>query len=329
MKENFEVKLRLNNDNKRKLVIINEIIEDYSAQGYTLTLRQLYYQLVTKNIIPNNTKEYGKLSNLLKKGRMAGIVDWDAIEDRQRIPKIPYSADDIPDALDDLLRQYRLDRMKNQDVIVEVWSEKDALSGILYEITSKYHVRLVINRGYSSITAIYDAYKRFKEAIIDEKKVYVLYFGDHDPSGLDMIRDIKERLMNLLMIGLLREKAEDMKNMTNDDEEFKEMIDSHMGWVQEHLSVIHVGLTYDQVLEFNPPPNPAKEDDPRSKGYKAQYGTSSWEVDALPPNILNELLTEAIEAEIALSKYEEILAQEEEDKYKLEKVKNKFNEGEV
>jgi len=330
MKESFEIKLRLNNANKRKLVIINDIIEEYSAQGYKLTLRQLYYQLVTKNIIVNNTKEYGKLSKLLKIGRMAGVVDWDAIEDRQRVPKIPYSADDIPGALDDLLSQYRLDRMKNQNVLVEVWSEKDALSGILYEITKKYHIRLVINRGYGSVTAMYDAYKRFKEAITDEKCVYVLYFGDHDPSGLDMIRDIKERLLyDLLSIGIVRDKLDEWKRAVGDGDELTDMAQSHIGWIEEHFEVEHVGLTYSQVLDFNPPPNPAKDSDPRAKWYKDKYGESSWEVDALPPDALNELLTDAIESKIDMGKFEEMIAQEDDDKYKLEEVKNKFNEGEV
>lgn len=324
MKEIFDIKLRLNNDNKRKLVIINEIIEEYSAQGYTLTLRQLYYQLVTKNIIDNNTKEYGKLSNLLKKGRMAGIIDWDAIEDRQRVPKIPYSADNIPDALDDLLNQYRLDRMHNQDVLIEVWSEKDALSGILYEITSKYHVRLVINRGYGSITAIYDAYKRFRKAIINEKPVYVLYFGDHDPSGLDMVRDIRERLLNLLTFGITRDKINDFKKVAN-NEDLRDMINSHIVWVKSLFEVHHIGLTYDQVLEYEPPPNPAKENDPRSRWYKENYGNSSWEVDALRPDILNSLLTEAIEDKISMIKFGEVLEQENKDKDKLEEVKNNFN----
>lgn len=92
--------------------MINDIIEEYQAQGYRLTLRQLYYQLVSRDVIPNKVTEYSKLSTLLKEGRIGGIVDWDAIEDRLRRPSLPYYVAGIEDALEDTINQYRLDRMK-------------------------------------------------------------------------------------------------------------------------------------------------------------------------------------------------------------------------
>lgn len=145
MKKKFR-DVRLSKANMIRLEIINSIIEEYQHQGYVLTLRQLYYQLVSRDIIPNKPAEYSKLSILLKEGRMGGIVDWDAIEDRLRRPNIPYYVDGIEDAIEDTVKQYRLDRMLGQDTYIEVWVEKDALSGVLKRITEKYHIRILVNR---------------------------------------------------------------------------------------------------------------------------------------------------------------------------------------
>ena len=180
--------------NMEYLQKINGILESYQLQGYVLTLRQLYYQLVSKAIIPNAMSEYHKLSTVCTKARMGGMMDWHAIEDRIRVPQVPYYVTDIEDALQETINQYRLDRMSNQHVYIEVWIEKDALSGVFLPVTEKYHIRLMVNRGYSSISAMYKAANRFK---FNSKENIILYFGDHDPSGLDMIRDIDDRLTEL------------------------------------------------------------------------------------------------------------------------------------
>lgn len=120
MKERFR-KIRLSKKNLEKLALINSIIEEYSADGYKLTLRQLYYQLVSRDVIPNKQSEYAKISTLLKEGRMAGIVDWEAIEDRLRLPHITYSNTSPEQAIEDAIDQYRLDRQEGQDTYLEVW----------------------------------------------------------------------------------------------------------------------------------------------------------------------------------------------------------------
>lgn len=285
MKKKFRDKLHLNKNNEKQLMIINKIIDEYAEEGYTLTLRQLYYQLVSRDIIPNQQKEYAKLSSLLVKGRMAGIVDWEAIEDRIRVPFLPYWVTDIKDAINDTIEQYRLDRQKNQDVYIELWVEKDALSGVLRRITSHYHINLMVNRGYSSCTAIHDAYQRLKRYEIEGKQTYILYLGDHDPSGLDMIRDIKERL-----------------------EEFG-----------VYPEVRHIGLTQQQIKKFNPPPNPAKITDPRAKWYISEFGKTSWEVDALNPKVLHQLVRDNVEKLIDMDLFNKQVKKEEIDKKKLRK----------
>ena len=265
-----------------KVVLINNIIDEYQKQGYKLTLRQLYYQLVSRDLIPNKVQEYAKLSALLVKARMSGMVDWNAIEDRLRVPKLPYWVTGIQDAIDDTISQYRLNRQAGQPKYVEVMVEKDALSNVLYRVTSKYHIRLMVNRGYSSCTAMHDTYMRMRGQG-DTRPLYILYLGDHDPSGLDMIRDVRERL-----------------------EEFGCHIDMH-----------HLAITKNQIAQYNPPPNPAKISDPRARWYINQHGATSWEVDALPPNVLHNVLENAITSLIDMNMYNHMVAQEDIDKEKL------------
>ena len=280
MKETFSEKLRLSKSNIERLSTINSILEDYRKQGYVLTLRQLYYQLVSRDIIPNQQKEYAKLSQLLTKGRMGGVVDWEIIEDRIRRPQIPYYVNDVEDAIKDTIDQYRLNRQEGQDTYIELWIEKDALSGVLKRITEKYHIHLMVNRGYSSTSAMYDAHQRFKRAIKRNQKCKILYLGDHDPSGLDMIRDIKNRL----------------------DEFYVD------------VEVKQIGLTQHQIKQYSPPPNPAKITDPRAKDYIKEFGNVSYEVDALTPQVLNTLVEFNIRNIIDLEMYQEVLDKEELDK---------------
>lgn len=305
MKQAFDSKLRLNTDNKKQLDVINEIIEDYRQQGYKLTLRQLYYQLVSRDVIPNNVKEYAKISNLLKKGRMAGVVDWDAIEDRIRVPKLPYWVYDIPDAINDTIKHYRLNRQKDQDFYIELWVEKDALSGVLSRKTYHYHINLMVNRGYSSVTAMYDAYNRIKNA---GKPAIIFYLGDHDPSGLDMVRDIRDRLQDF---GLSCYEGDNFNEMSDKGSDF---------------AIKHIGLTWNQIQQYNPPPNPAKTTDPRSKWYIDKYGATSWEVDALNPDVLHQIIDREIQAVINEDRFNQQLEQEEADKEILRGVSEDFKD---
>ena len=303
MKQSFRDKLHLNKKNKELLETINEIIEEYSMEGYKLTLRQLYYQLVSRDIIPNEQKEYAKLSRLLTEGRMAGFVDWSAIEDRNRKPHILYSVDDIDEAIEDTINQYRLDRQEGQDVYVELWVEKDALSGVLKRVTQKYHIKLIVNKGYSSTSAMYNAYERFSDKLNDGKKVVILYLGDHDPSGLDMIRDIHQRSCEFF-IG-------DSIDFVGDDEE------------NPDFQIKPIGLTMEQIKKFNPPPNPAKLKDPRGTGYIKKYGNVAWEVDALNPETLLELVKKNVEKLIDMDLFNDQLLKEEDDKEKLREMLDK------
>jgi len=303
------------------------IVQRYIGEGYRLTLRQLYYQLVSGDIIPNDDVVYKKMSSILDDLRYSGQIDWDAIEDRGRVPFLPYWAEGPADAMNDIIEQYRLNRMDDQDFSLEVWTEKDAISGILKRVTSEFHVRLVVNKGYSSSSAMHGAYLRFAKMINAGKKIKILYFGDHDASGLDMLRDIEERLLffmaagnkiewqengwwerwldngfniyDLESEGLVPEKtvqrlmSENESSTDEDDERFDEGV--KMFYLKQNwFEVIPIGLTLDQIEEFRPPPNPAKITDPRAKWYIEKYGDLSWEVDALRPDVMTGIVRDKI-----------------------------------
>jgi hypothetical protein len=286
----------LTKSNQAKLATINAIVEEYQAQRLVLTLRQLYYQLVSRDIIPNKQAEYAKLSRILKEGRMSGIVDWDAIEDRLRVVETRPSWDSPKGILESAAYSYQKKRLEGQKNYLEVWVEKDALSGVLSRVTAPYHVPIMVNRGYSSASAMFDAWERFKN--VPQKNVTILYLGDHDPSGMDMIRDNYDRIM--------------------------EFQNGNQGkWF--NFEVVPIALTAEQIAQYDPPPNPAKMSDPRAYNYVKEHGDTSWEVDALRPEVLNQLLIDNIESRIDKQLYDEILLLEMSDKDKLDKVAKKYD----
>lgn len=225
--------------------ICNNIIDEYIQQDLKLTLRQLYYQLVSKNVISNSEREYSRLSDIVSSARLAGLVDWDAIEDRVRRSHRKSEFDNLEDLIHSAISSYRLPRWKEQQYYVELWVEKDALAGVLLPIADKYHVTLMVNRGYSSQSAMYESAQRITSRMIEynNKTGMILYLGDFDPSGEDMVRDIQER-MNLFGVD---------------------------------VSVVKLALTMEQVKEYNPPPNPAKISDPRAYAFIEKFGKYSWE----------------------------------------------------
>lgn len=285
---------KLNKKSMSHLITINEIVADYQSQGYKLTLRHLYYQLVSRNIIPNQDREYKNLSRVLTEGRMAGIVDWDAIEDRLRQPQNVWAVNNIAEAFEAIQDQYRLKRQKGQSTYVEVWVEKDAISNVLKRVTQKYGINILVNRGYGSVTAMYDAFQRYKNEMKyrGATEVVILYLGDHDPSGLDMIRDISERIGEM---------------MESKDLEYA-------------FTVKPIALTMDQIREFDPPPNPAKLSDSRSDGYISRHGAQSWEVDALPPESLHSILENAIIDEIDMYLYDDMISKEKLHKIRIDEI---------
>ena len=268
----------------------NAIIAEYEAQDLRMTLRQLYYQFVSRDVIPNTEKSYKRLGSIISDGRLAGQIDWDAIEDRARQPQTPAHWSNVRDALESRLRAFRLNRWADQAKRVELWVEKDALAGVLWPIASRWHITLMVNRGYSSSSAMYESAVRLQNGARPMQPKIVLYLGDHDPSGEDMVRDVRDRLV---MFGV------------------------------RGLEVSKVALTMAQVRQYDPPPNPAKLTDSRAAAYVEEHGDESWEVDALPPDVLTRLVETAIQEHVDVRRMRAI--QREEDAQR-ERV-NEFLEG--
>jgi hypothetical protein len=281
---------------------------------------------VSRDVVPNKSEEYNKLSKLLKEGRMGGIVDWDAIEDRLRVPKKPSSFNSPKEILEVATKQFALPRMDGQTTYIEVWVEKDALSGVLSRVTQPYHIPILVNRGYSSASAMHDAYERFEDAIKKSaKKIKILYLGDFDPSGVDMLRDIEERICEFFlgkrggfekwMVTSERPNGKKKKRSCSYHPDLWRQICKEKYGID--FEIISIALTQEQIQEHEPPPNPAKITDPRHAKFSIEHGDTSWEVDALPPEVLNQILTDSIENNIDRAVYDKILENEEKGRKKL------------
>lgn len=245
-------------DKTLKLIqLINSIVEEYHEQGYDLTLRQVYYQLVARGYIPNNERSYKNLGNVLNDGRLAGLIDWNSIVDRTRNLRRNSHWDTPKDIIQSAAYQFALDKWKDQPNYVEVWVEKDALVGVVGQICNNLDVPYFSCRGYVSQSEMWTAARRFISERNRRESCTILHLGDHDPSGIDMTRDIQERLS---MFGA-------------------------------EVNVKRIALTMSQVELYNPPPNPTKLTDARAGSYLSTYGEECWELDALDPSVMSELIS--------------------------------------
>lgn len=278
----------------------NEIIKDYAAQGLDLTLRQVYYQFVSRGWLPNNQTEYKRLGSILNDARMAGEISWDAIEDRTRNLRGKSHWDDPADILRAAAQSYAEDLWDTQDCYVEVWIEKDALVGVLEAVCPKNDVPFFSCRGYTSQSEMWSAAMRLNRAARrGRRQPVVIHLGDHDPSGVDMSRDIRDRL-NLFSNASFGDAPKFDRN-----------------WRPVEIEVRRIALTMDQVQQYQPPPNPAKLTDARAEGYLAQFGDESWELDALEPRTLIQLIQAEIDSCRNMEAWEARVAQQEDNRRKI------------
>lgn len=173
--------------------LINQVIDEYSNQGYELTLRQAYYQLVARGYIPNNERSYKNVGNLINDGRLAGLIDWHAITDRTRNLRSNGHWDNPADVIASARYSYLLDKWEGQSNYVEVWVEKDALVDIVGQACRPIDTPYFSCRGYTSQSEMWSAAQRFIRQNRKREGCFII-LGDHDPSGIDMTRDIQERL---------------------------------------------------------------------------------------------------------------------------------------
>ena len=270
---------RFNRSSLEVIDTANGIIETYKEEGYDLTLRQLYYQFVAGDLFPDDRKwrlegsrwvrdpdgtknaepNYKWLGDKINDGRLAGLVDWDSIVDRTRSFEKLSHWDSPQDFIESVAGQYGIDTREDQADYIEVWVEKDALVSVVEHACVPEDVGFLSCRGYLSQSTMWAAGQRFRNK--DRwQNTYIIHLGDLDPSGVNMTEDIQKRMR---MFG-------------------------------SKVIVKRIALTTEQVEQFNPPPSPAKEGDSRFASYVEEFGDECWELDALDPRTLNELITDAI-----------------------------------
>lgn len=238
------------------------IINDYVGQGFRLTVRQLYYQLVARDVIPNNERSYKSVTSLVNDARLAGLIDWDVIEDRTRAFVRRQRWDSGREILHAVAESFHMDMWANQQVRPFMIVEKEALVGVLEPTCRGLDIPLLAARGYPSVSVLREFAIEDILPMVHDQEIIIVHLGDHDPSGIDMTRDLRERI-----------------------ELFSE---------GNPIELIRIALNMDQIEERSPPPNPAKTTDSRFEEYRRLYGDESWELDSLEPSYLAELVETTI-----------------------------------
>jgi hypothetical protein len=286
----------------------NEICEEYAGSGLSLTLRQLYYQFVARGLLPNRQEEYKRLGGIVNDARLAGEIDWEYLVDRTRNLVAPTTWSSPAALVKAAAEQYQTDLWAGQHHRIEVWIEKDAGIGVIERVCNDNLVPYFSCRGYTSASELWNGAQRIGNHLYRGDRVTVLHVGDHDPSGLDMTRDIKERLALFLANDWNRSGAMfeylPPVGVSNTNERIRssmrECIRAHGGEISEQTlpwRVKRIALNYDQVQQYNPPPNPAKTTDARFVRYREETGLNeSWELDALDPTVLQALIDSEINA---------------------------------
>ena len=268
-----------------------EVALEVLTENNPMTVRQVYYQLVSRQVIENNRGQYQAVSNMLVDARKDGSIPWEWVEDRLRRPRTIAMWTDLPDFVNTVRRSYRRAVWPMQPAYLEVWLEKDALSGIFEAVLSEYGVTLNVGRGYDGWDSIHNAADRFG----DGDGMTVLYFGDFDPSGEDMARSLVERL----------------------------------AFFDCHPELIKCALTRDDVTRYNLPPDFTKATDTRRAAFVAKYGDLSVELDALPAAVLRSRLVTEIEARIDLDALAEVKRLERADRRRLESILDVGSEAQL
>ena len=271
----------------------NLIVSDYVAQGYDMTVRQLYYQLVARDEIKNEQREYNRLGKTVSEARRAGLLDWDHIVDRTRNLRKQAHWESPDEIVSAVAKQFKIDKWASQSFRPEVWIEKDALVGVIERVCNQLDVPFFSCRGYTSDSEMWSAAQRLSYWKEQGQTPIIFHFGDHDPSGIDMTRDIFDRL---------------------------EMFSGFP------LEVKRLALNQSQIEQYDPPPNPAKLADSRAADYVKKFGYESWELDALNPAVLSNLVATNIESILDRDEWDTAKTEEESHRLVLQKISRNFSQ---
>jgi len=273
-----------------------QICTAYAADGYDMSLRQLYYQFVSRGLLANRQQNYDRLGRIVSDARLCGIIDWNHISDRTRSPVIWNTSGTPQEEIESLSSSYFLDRWRDTAHRVEIWVEKEALAGVVQRPASNLMVSYFPCKGYVSQSEMWRAGQRLQRYAAGGQVPVVLHLGDHDPSGIDMSRDIQDRLRTF------------------------------MAGHADSLEFKRIALNMEQVRELNPPPNPAKVTDSRYADYVAEYGYESWELDALDPAALAALVRREVEPYRDRDAEDLVLAEQASTRERLRDVAQRWEE---
>lgn len=279
------------NPGKRKAELIRlsaSLLGPAEEAGDVMTVRQLHYQFVSKGWYANTQESYDLLKDAVSDGRLMGLLSWTAIEDRTRALQGRRTWNGPRDAVSDIRERYLTDLWADQTWRPEVWVEKEAMEGVVAQVCHGLRVDFFCVRGYGSNSALWKAGRRMASYIQRGQRPIIFYLGDHDPSGLHMAEDIRGRLE--LYAGT-------------------------------PIQVVRIGLNMDQIELYKPPPNPAKQTDSRFKRYQEETGLNeSWELDALPTNVIRSLIANSVHKLTDVKKWDAALLEEAADKERLDAV---------
>ncbi len=279
-----------------KLELVQQILNELKDY-LPVTVRQIHYQLVGKNLVENTTSNYNMLSKLVKYARIDGYIPWETIEDRVRQAYLNRGWQNQEDFLEteryNFLKGYRRELQQEQENYIEVWLEKDALTGIFQRMLNPYCIALCPARGFSSVSFLNDLRNRILTSQEKGQQAIMLYFGDHDPSGKIML---------------------DTMQVTLEDE--MEVAD---------INYDPIALTEKQIEQYNLPikMGSAKKTDSRYKKFSQRYGDEAVELDALSPKDLEEIIKHAIIKYIDLSKLDYHQKEAEKERSNLKDFKQK------
>jgi hypothetical protein len=230
---------------------------------HPMTVRQVFYALVSRQDVENTRSRYQAVGDALVAARKEGRIPWEWIEDRLRVPRAVSMWANLADFATTAVAHYRRDVWPTQPHYVEVWLEKDALSGIFEAVLRLYGVTLNVGRGYDG----WDSIKNAADRLNARNPSTVLYWGDFDPSGEDMVRSLRERL-----------KFFDCRP-----------------------ALVKCALTADDIARYTLPPDFTKQTDSRRAAFVAQHGDVAVELDALPIDVLRARLKKAVSARMNLT----------------------------
>lgn len=240
-----------------ELGVIDAAIYEIADAERPMSVRGLFYRVMSRGLVPKSEKGYSVVQRQALKMRRAGALPYNWITDGSRLRLQPNTWDSASQALEVTAHMYRRALWVDQAVHVEVWSEKDAIRGVVLPVTKQYDVALMIAKGFPSETFLHET----AEEISGDGKAAVIYqLGDHDPSGVAAWMDIQRKL--------------------------RSFVPSHIDLTFERLAV-----TPEQIDELGLPTRPTKQSDSRA----AKFAGESVEVDAIPSSTLRGIVSDAIE----------------------------------